>query len=471
MTTSELDECEAETLDGSDEDHPEHEADDQVDHADLLRLYLREAARAPMLDAVGEVAAAKRIERARTRLRRSLSRSPIVVEYCLHLRQRFRDGLESAADFVEQPPDTPPAISHAETAEKHLARVARAYSHLLALDDHVPVRVATSRRLKGASRLRAAALVKLSRTIREVPFSSAAERRLASLVEIAGAKTCTSRVPDDSFDVRAAARRVTKLGLATHKQTVELGRRVTTAAQELAAAKQHLTESNLRLVISVARHFVRRGLAFLDLIQEGNVGLMRAVEKFEWRRGFRFSTYAMWWIRQAMARALDTQSRVVRLPASELTMINKVTRASRALGEQNWSEPTSCQIAERLDVEPERVRDALALAQHAITLDAPANDNGETAVTFIDDGDASNPFAAALDWSRRTSVERALAHLTPREARILRSHYGLDCSEPRTLEEIGRDLDVTRERVRQIEVGALAKLREHEASEDLRKLM
>jgi len=180
----------------------------------------------------------------------------------------------------------------------------------------------------------------------------------------------------------------------------------------------------------------------------------------------------MWWIRQSMSRALDTQSRVVRLPASELTLINKASRASRTIREETSAEATSDQIAERLEVESGRVSEALGFAQHTVTLDAPANDNGEAAVNFIDDGDYANPFNAALDWSRRNVIQRALAKLTPREAKILKMHFGLEAgSIPRTLEEIGQDLSVTRERVRQIEAAALAKLRENEMSSTLREFL
>nr|AIA10964.1 LysR substrate binding domain protein [uncultured bacterium] len=503
--------ADADTDESNDPAYESEEAEEagDIDRTDLLKLYLREASRAPMLNAAGEVAGAKRIERARNRLMKLLSRSPIIAQYGLHLRQALLRGDESAADMIEHVSgyDANGPVALSSLADQALAGVESAYNDLIPPGPK-PVQKRGSRKAERANKkyprsLKARRLVRLSRSIRRIVFTPAAERRLAGLVESAariarscehkpGAADTNNSTPNGKtgtgkasrnrveaavanageLDVKAAVSRIINTGLALPLEMARLSKRVEAALSELNSAKQQMTEANLRLVISVARQFTRRGLPFLDLIQEGNVGLMRAVEKFDWRRGFRFSTYAMWWIRQSMARALDTQSRVVRLPASELTLINKVARVSRSIREETSSEATSDQIAEKLEVESERISEAIGFAQQTVTLDAPANDNGETAVNFIDTGDTGNPFIAALDWSRRTAIQRALAQLTPREAKILRMHYGLDAgSEPRTLEEIGQDLSVTRERVRQIEAGAFAKLRELEVGDTLREFL
>jgi RNA polymerase primary sigma factor len=501
---------EEDTRDQKDEavysEEAESESED-LDTTDLLKLYLHEASRASILTAEGEVIAARKIERARRQLMKLLSRSPFVAEYCGRLRGAFMRGDENIGDVIEslrgressQTPLDPVEVDEA------LGDIEQAYK---ALEEYRPrpikkvvkkIRGRTSAERKDMNKARL--IIELSRSIRAFYFNPLVERNLVKMIdrasrpvdkhidknEIDGAASpvvATRRnrrnsnpsvietTEGNEFVVEAAIEKITSSGLVAPVDLKRWAERVAAASSTLNYVKQQMTEANLRLVISVARQFTGRGLTFLDLIQEGNIGLMRAVEKFDWRRGFRFSTYAMWWIRQSMARAIDTQSRVVRLPASELNLINKVSRTARSISEDTAMEASSYEIADRLDLQAERVMEAMAFSQHTITLDVAANDNGETAVNFIDDKAATNPFMAAVARSRREAIKRALAQLTPREAKILMMHFGLDAgSDPKTLEEIGKDLSVTRERVRQIEAGAFAKLRELAVGSTLREFL
>ncbi len=266
--------------------------------------------------------------------------------------------------------------------------------------------------------------------------------------------------------VRMYLKEIGRVPLLTAEDEVELARRIEEGDDD---AKRRLAEANLRLVVSIAKRYVGRGMLFLDLIQEGNLGLIKAVEKFDYRKGYKFSTYATWWIRQAITRAIADQARTIRIPVHMVETINKLIRVQRHLLQELGREPTAEEIAEEMDVSVERVREILKVAQEPVSLETPIGEEEDSHLgDFIEDEDAPAPAEAASYLLLREQITEVLSSLTPREQRVLELRFGLDDGRARTLEEVGQVFGVTRERIRQIEAKALRKLRHPSRSKKLK---
>ena len=289
-------------------------------------------------------------------------------------------------------------------------------------------------------------------------------------------------VKDDSLDklisdasissddpVKVYLKDIGKVPLLTGNEEVELAQKM---AEGDEAAKARLSEANLRLVVSIAKRYVGRGMLFLDLIQEGNLGLMKAVEKFDYQKGFKFSTYATWWIRQAITRAIADQARTIRIPVHMVETINKLTRVSRILLQKYGREPTPAEIAKEMNVSEERVREIQKIAQDPVSLETPIGEEEDSHLgDFIEDDRAVTPSDSVSSTMLKETLLSVLNSLTPREEKVLRLRYGVDDGRPRTLEEVGKEFNVTRERIRQIEAKALRKLRHPSRSKHLKDFL
>ena len=281
---------------------------------------------------------------------------------------------------------------------------------------------------------------------------------------------------DSSFDgisvddpVRMYLREIGRIPLLTYEEELELAKKILQGDED---AKQKLAESNLRLVVSIAKKYVGRGMLFLDLIQEGNMGLMKAVEKFDYTKGFKFSTYATWWIKQAITRAIADQARTIRIPVHMVETINKLIRTSRHLLQQLGREPTPEEIAAEMEIPVEKVAEIQKIAQDPVSLETPIGEEDDSHLgDFIQDDDSPAPHDAASYTLLREQLEEVMNTLTPREAKVLKLRFGLEDGKSRTLEEVGREFNVTRERIRQIEAKALRKLRHPSRSKKLRDYM